>query len=270
MQDLYNREISYLRISVTDRCNLRCVYCMPEEGIEQICHTNCLSFEEITAISREAVDMGILKIRLTGGEPLVRKGICDLVSQLKNIKGLKILGMTTNGHYLQRDAASLKKAGLDSLNISLDTLNPDRYSRITRGGDIIKVLAGINAALEAGFPLKINMVISSDTTQEEMDDMKAFCKAKGVFLQRIREYSLIEDKFPDEEIIYNRPPPCQRCNRIRLLSNGNLKPCLHSDNEIQIHTGSREMIREALVKAIKEKPQCGSSCSSRNMVEIGG
>lgn len=270
MLDSFDREISYLRISVTDRCNLRCVYCMPEEGVEKKSHSDCLSFEEITAIAREAVELGIRKIRLTGGEPLVRRGICSLVGQLKNIKGLQSLGMTTNGHFLKKNAAALKKAGLDSLNISLDTLNPDRYAQLTRGGDIQKVHDGIDAARTEGFPLKINMVISSETTQFEMDHMKSFCTEKGIKLQRIREYNLKIDKFPDEEIIYHRPPPCHQCNRIRLLSSGSLKPCLHSDDEIPIGPMDRENIREALEKAIKEKPRCGGSCSTLNMVEIGG
>ncbi|MDC7233031.1 MAG: radical SAM protein [Spirochaetales bacterium] len=270
MLDSFNREISYLRISVTDRCNLRCIYCMPAEGVEKKRHEDCLSFEQITAIAREAAALGINKIRLTGGEPLVRKGICTLVKQLKGIEGLKTLGMTTNGHFLEQYAPDLKKAGLDSLNISLDTLNPERYSHLTRGGDIREVFKGIEAALTSGFPLKINMVVSDDTTVSEMNEMKDFCEKKGIRLQRIREYDLKEDKFKDEEIIYHRPPPCATCNRIRLLSRGSLKPCLHSDNEIRIDPDNPDHIKEALRKAITEKPRCGSSCSTRNMVEIGG
>ncbi|MBF9015003.1 MULTISPECIES: GTP 3',8-cyclase MoaA [unclassified Oceanispirochaeta] len=267
MLDSFEREISYLRISVTDRCNLRCIYCMPEEGVEKKRHEDCLSFEQITEIAKEAVALGISKIRLTGGEPLVRKGICALVAQLKGIEGLKTLGMTTNGHYLEQYAKGLKESGLDSLNISLDTLDPERYSYLTRGGNIEEVLKGIDAALAQGFPVKLNMVVSDDTGREEMESMKQFCQDKGITLQRIREYDLKDNKFKDEEIIYHRPPPCAACNRIRLLSNGKLKPCLHSDNEITIDMNN---IKEGLKKAITEKPRCGSSCSTRNMVEIGG
>lgn len=267
MLDSYEREISYLRISVTDRCNLRCLYCMPEEGVEKKKHEDCLSFEQITEIAAEAVSLGITKIRLTGGEPLVRRGVGHLVAQLKNIEGLELLGMTTNGHFLDQYASELRKAGLDSLNISLDTLDPERYSRLTRGGDIEKVLKGIDAALSEGFPLKLNMVVSDDTSIQEMDEMKHFCREKGIRLQRIREYDLKEDKFKDEEIIYHRPPPCASCNRIRLLSNGRVKPCLHSDREITMDMNN---IREGLKKAISEKPRCGGSCTTRNMVEIGG
>jgi len=267
MLDSYNRDISYLRISVTDRCNLRCLYCMPDEGVPKLRHEECMSFEEITRTAVEAVALGIRKIRLTGGEPLVRKGIVELVAMLSPIDGLELLTMTTNGHFLDQYALPLKEAGLSSLNISLDTLNPDRYKSLTRGGEISRVLTGIDAALQAGFPLKINMVISEETTREEMDEMKNFCQERGIRLQRIREYSLREDKFQDEDIIYHRPPPCGQCNRIRLLANGMLKPCLHTDHEILL---DRTSPRQALEEAIKNKPRCGSSCSTRNMVEIGG
>jgi cyclic pyranopterin phosphate synthase len=240
---------------------------MPEVGIEKKDHQDCMSFEEITAVAREAVSLGITKIRLTGGEPLVRKGIIQLVSMLSDIEGLKLLGMTTNGHFLEQYAPELKKAGLSSLNISLDTLDPHRYAHLTRGGDISRVIKGIEAALAVGFPIKLNMVISSETTQTEMDQMKAYCSEKGIELQKIREYSLKEEKFQNEEIIYQRPPPCEQCNRIRLLSSGRIKPCLHSDQEIVLNANN---IRSSLVEAIQNKPRCGSSCSTRNMVEIGG
>jgi len=267
MLDSFNREISYLRISVTDRCNLRCLYCMPEEGVVKRSHGECMSFEKITDTARAAVGLGIQKIRLTGGEPLVRKGIVTLVQMLSGIKGLELLTMTTNGHFLEQYARPLKEAGLTSLNISLDTLNPVRYRRLTRGGEISNVMKGIDSALSAGFPIKINMVITAETTREEMDEMKSFCTGKNMRLQRIREYSLKEDKFQDEEMIYNRPPPCSECNRIRLLSKGSIKPCLHTDQEIPLDP---EDPVKALEEAIRNKPRCGSSCSTRNMVEIGG
>jgi len=267
MLDSYNREISYLRISVTDRCNLRCIYCMPPEGIEKKDHTDCLSFEEITAVAREAAGLGIRKIRLTGGEPLVRHGIANLVEMLSKIEGIDLIGMTTNGHLLDRYAGDLKKAGLDSINISLDTLDEERYSRLTRGGEIQKVLEGIDAALASGFPLKLNMVVTDETSQREIDDMAAFCRRKGINLQKIKEYSLKEDKEQNDDFVYHRPPPCGQCNRIRLLSDGRLKPCLHSDQEIKINMDN---ISESHKEAILGKPRCGSVCSTRNMVEIGG
>ena len=270
MLDSYKRNINYLRISVTDRCNLRCLYCMPPEGVEKTSHSNCLSFEQINEIVKEGVKLGITKLRLTGGEPLVRKGICDLVRLLRSNPKLEIIGMTTNGHYLSRYASELKQAGLSSLNISLDTLNPERYKKLTRGGDIQAVLNGIEAARAEGFPMKINMVVSSESTNAELREMEKFCKEKGIQLQRIREYTLSQTKYKEEERIYHRPPPCETCNRIRLLSTGLLKPCLHSNNEISVDLTSSDSIRRCLEKAVLEKPRCGAECTGRNMVEIGG
>ena len=267
MLDTFNREISYLRISVTDRCNLRCIYCMPPEGIQKKEHIECLSFEQITAIAREAADLGITKIRLTGGEPLVRQGIVELVGMLRKIPGIEIIGMTTNGHLLTKYAASLKEAGLDSVNISLDTLDPERYAYLTRGGDIAKVFEGIDAALAAGFPIKLNMVISEETGAEELVEMEEYCLRKGIKLQKIKEYSLTSDKQLNDDFVYHRPPPCNKCNRIRLLSDGRLKPCLHSNQEIKVNL---EDIKASLIETIQSKPRCGSTCDTRNMVEIGG
>ena len=150
MFDRFKRQINYLRISVTDRCNLRCTYCMPEEGIRLLDHSDILSFEEITDFARMAVANGITKVRLTGGEPLVRKNIAELVSMLHGIDGLEDLSMTTNGILLPKFASDLKKAGLNRINISLDTVNPDKYCQITRNDELAQVLEGIEAALEAG------------------------------------------------------------------------------------------------------------------------
>ncbi|MEJ5184880.1 MAG: radical SAM protein, partial [Rectinemataceae bacterium] len=168
MRDSFGREIDYLRISVTDRCNLRCVYCMPAEGIDLLPHDQIMRFEQIELVARAAVDLGIRKIRLTGGEPLARKGIVDLVRILRQIEGLDTLAMTTNGTMLSSLARPLAEAGLDSVNISLDTLDPARYRAITRVGNLEDVLAGIDAALAAGLPVKLNMVILEDTTPQEI------------------------------------------------------------------------------------------------------
>ena len=267
MLDPFNREISYLRISVTDRCNLRCLYCMPPEGIKKKDHSDCLSFEQIAAIAREAAELGIRKIRLTGGEPLVRHNITELVGMLRKTPGIEIIGMTTNGHFLDKYAASLKEAGLDSLNISLDTLDAERYAYLTRGGDISKVFSGIDAAVSMGFPIKLNMVITEETTPEEIDEMQDFCNRKGINLQKIREYSLKSDKAQNDDFVYHRPPPCSECNRIRLLADGRLKPCLHSDHEIQV---AMDDIKGSIRETIQSKPRCGSVCNTRDMVEIGG
>ncbi|HFB61706.1 MAG TPA: radical SAM protein, partial [Bacteroidetes bacterium] len=160
MLDRYNRKINYLRISVTDRCNLRCTYCMPASGIKLIPHDEIISFEEIREIVRQGVRDGISKVRLTGGEPLVRKGIVELVHMIASIPGVKDLAMTTNGILLEQFARPLAEAGLTRVNISLDTLSEKRYAEITRGGDIHKVFRGIEAARAAGLsPIKINCVV---------------------------------------------------------------------------------------------------------------
>lgn len=152
--------IDYLRISVTDRCNLRCVYCMPPEGVVFKAHKDVLSYEDIAFFVETAVETGISKVRLTGGEPLVRKGLPDLVRMIRQVAGVRDISLTTNGILLPRFAAELKEAGLDRVNISLDTLHPVRYRELTRGGSLEAALAGVEAALEHGLvPVKINVVM---------------------------------------------------------------------------------------------------------------
>ena len=143
MFDSYNRRINYLRISVTDRCNLRCTYCMPAEGIALMQHKDRLSFEEIMEVVDAAIALGVDKIRLTGGEPLVRKGIVNLVQMIASRSAIVDLGMTTNGQLLEQFAQPLKEAGLHRINVSLDTMDSEKYRQITRGGEIEKVLKGI-------------------------------------------------------------------------------------------------------------------------------
>jgi cyclic pyranopterin phosphate synthase len=158
--DKFGRRIDYLRISVTDRCNLRCVYCMPEKGVPWRDPNEVLTFEEIERFASAAVDEGISKIRLTGGEPLVRSGIVDHVRRLRDITGIEAIALTTNGILLPRYARKLAEAGLHRVNISLDTFDPEVYSQITRGGKLGDALAGIDAAFEAGMqPVKINVVV---------------------------------------------------------------------------------------------------------------
>jgi len=265
MLDKFNRQITYLRISVTDKCNLRCTYCMPPEGINVQSHDNFLSFEEIVEVVKAGVRLGINKIRLTGGEPLVKRGIIELVRMIKRVNGVEHLAMTTNGTLVEQLAAALKQAGLDSINISLDTLDGERYRRLTRGGDINRVFSGIQAVLEAGFPLKLNTVVLEDTHAEEITKMENFCRSRGIKLQLINHYSLTEQK--KNNYSFNRPPDCSRCNRLRLLAGGELKPCLHSDIEIKVDFNN---IEASLLKAVAGKPEKGSACSSRNMIEIGG
>ncbi len=184
MYDRFNREITYLRISVTDRCNLRCTYCMPSCGVDLKSHHDMLTFEEITEIARVAVGLGIRKIRLTGGEPLVRRGIVELVRQLAAIEGLETLAMTTNGILLPRYARDLRAAGLQAVNISLDTLDAARYREMTRGGRVEDAVAGVDAAIVAGFrPIKINVVVpeaaASDPGAERRADAGAGAAARA-------------------------------------------------------------------------------------------
>jgi cyclic pyranopterin phosphate synthase len=170
--DRYERTISYLRVSVTDRCNLRCQYCMPPQGVPFKAHQDILRYEEIERIVRAAVALGIRRVRLTGGEPLVRAGIVDLVRMLAAVEGLEDLAMTTNGILLARYAADLRRAGLMRVNVSLDTLREDRYATITRGGDLADALQGITCAEEAGLtPLKLNVVILRGANDDEILDM---------------------------------------------------------------------------------------------------
>lgn len=165
--DEFGRNIDYLRVSVTDRCNLRCLYCMPEEGVPPKPHGSILSLEEIAAVIEIAAREGIKHIRLTGGEPLVRLGIADLIRQIRSIAGIESIALTTNGILLPEYALSLKQAGLDRVNISLDSLDPEQYRLITRWGDINLALRGIDAALETGFdPVKINVVVLRSLSQD--------------------------------------------------------------------------------------------------------
>lgn len=145
MRDLWNREIDYIRISVTDRCNLRCVYCMPEEGIENISHDRILTFDEITRICRVMAQSGLKKIKLTGGEPLVRRGIVSLVRQLKEVPGIEQVTLTTNGILLEEMADDLVSAGIDAVTVSLDTLDRERFRQMTRRDELPRVLEGIRA-----------------------------------------------------------------------------------------------------------------------------
>ncbi|MCK4268582.1 MAG: radical SAM protein, partial [Actinomycetia bacterium] len=159
LHDTYDRKIDYLRLSITDRCNLRCRYCMPEEGVAAKPHTNMMSYEEIIAFSHMAAQAGITRIRLTGGEPLVRKGVVDLVSSLNEIKEIQEVSMTTNGILLEKYAVDLWKAGLKRVNISIDSLDPKIYKDLTRWGKLEEALAGMEAALKVGMnPVKVNVV----------------------------------------------------------------------------------------------------------------
>ncbi|NOY07469.1 MAG: radical SAM protein [Spirochaetes bacterium] len=266
MLDRYKRDIRYLRISVTDRCNLRCIYCMPEEKTFKKSHKENMSFDYIVKVAEAAVSIGVNKIRLTGGEPLVKHGIVKLVSMLKKVKGIKLIAMTTNAVLLDRLAVPLKKAGLDSINISLDTLDPVRYRELTRIGDISRVLDGLRAAQKLHFKkIKINMVVMEDTGDMEIEAMRRFCIVEGLELQLINHYEL--SKYKSDAYAFDRPPKCAACNRIRLTADGYLKPCLHSNREVILNP---EDLAGSLKEAVLAKPSRGRVCTNRSMIEIGG
>lgn len=266
MYDRFNRHINYLRISVTDRCNLRCTYCMPENGIKLISHKDILSFEEITEVVKVAVNEGITRIRLTGGEPLVRKGIVELVSMIAAIKGLEDLSMTSNGVLLKSLAKPLKKAGLKRINISLDTINPARYSEITRGGDIRQVLDGIKAAKEAGLlPVKINCVIFKSANSADKEEVQDYCEKNGLDVRFIRQMDLETGEFSVVE--GGMGGNCPQCNRLRLTANGMIKPCLFDDQEFSVR---KLGARQALIMALNHKPLYGCHNTINSFYNIGG
>ena len=188
MIDRFGRNINYLRISVTDRCNLRCRYCMPADGIVLLKHSDIMSFEEIVSLVKTAVAMGITKIKLTGGEPLVRKGIIKLVEAVAVIEGIKDFGMTTNGTLLAQYAHNLAGAGLKRMNVSLDTINPVRYRQLTRCGCLDDVFKGIEAAQKAGlYPIKLNCVVGEFSSPMDVQEVQQFGESNGLEVRTIRQ-----------------------------------------------------------------------------------
>jgi len=317
MKDSFGREITYLRVSLTDLCNLRCVYCMPPEGAKKLEHRDILSFEEIEEIAREAVSLGVRKIRLTGGEPLVRRGMVELCRRLRAIPGLGELDLTTNGILLPEMAADLKAAGVDRVNISLDTLDADKYRRVTRGGSLEKALAGIQAAKAAGLcPIKLNCVLIGGFNDDEIPALAALTVDEPVEVRFIELMPIgdVEGFGPEAylpcEAVLERLPRlvpaegsgrvaeryrlpgaagavglirplshsfCAYCDRLRLTADGQLKPCLHSSEEIPLRGLHGEALRRQLERAILGKPArhgelspSSRSGSIRDMNQIGG
>ena len=323
--DSFQRPINYLRMSVTDRCNLRCIYCMPQEGIKETSHREILSYEEIYTIVRAAAGLGISKLRLTGGEPLVRLGVPGLVAMLRQIDAIDDISMTTNGIRLCHFAAELKKAGLARVNVSLDTLKPERFRDITRGCyDLGDVLAGIEAARLAGLnPVKINMVVMAGINDDELLDFASrtisedwhvrfieFMPTAGVggpplhfvpvdsIRKQLKRLGELEPCFPqvgNGPARYFRFPGsrgsvgfispvsehfCFNCNRLRLTADGKLRPCLLSDEEIDLKQPLRSGITQAelvgLIKmAVAKKPlrhqlAQGRVPADRPMSQVGG
>lgn len=352
MKDHLGRDIDYLRISLTDRCNLRCVYCMPEEGIESRNHEEILSFEEIIATVKVAARLGIKHLRFTGGEPLVRKGVTELIEACSSIEGIEEVAMTTNGILLPRFADDLKAAGLSRVNISLDTLDPKTYHDLTRRGNLSDALAGVKAAIDVGFdPVKINAVVirsmdqdlgafarltmdhpvhvrfieympigsscSYETARWDPDEVigaremikiiTASCKAAGTKspypIELTKKGSNEEAEKAARSPIEGEAPVgwgparywklpgaqgtigfitsvsdhfCSSCNRLRLTADGKLRPCLFSDQEIDVRevlrTGSKDELEALFRTALEQKPESHRARTGtlREMVQVGG
>ena len=208
--DPFNRRIEYLRVSVTDKCNYRCGYCMPEQGVHpEGRHTEYLDYDELARIIQAFVELGVQKVRITGGEPLVRKHLDQLVSQISPLDGLKEIALSTNAHHLAREAEKLQQAGITRVNISIDSLNFQRFKNITRGGDLEKVLAGVDAALAVGMtPVKFNMVVMKGTNDDEIEAMVDYGIEKGVEVRFIETMpigpagiSMMDQHYPAEKIL---------------------------------------------------------------------
>src|SRR4030042_1760088 len=180
LSDTFNRPINYLRISVTDRCNLRCIYCLPPEGIRLLPHSEVLTYEEISGVARLAAELGINKVRLTGGEPLVRARLQELVAMLAGIDGIDDISLTTNGVHLKQHAAELKQAGLKRVNVSLDSLKRDKFERISRQDKLNDVLQGIEASKTCGLnPVKVNMVVMRGINDDEVAEFARLTVTEG-------------------------------------------------------------------------------------------
>ncbi len=267
MFDRFNREINYLRVSVTDRCNLRCSYCMPATGIELMKQEELLSLEEIAEVIQiGAQKLGLRKIRLTGGEPLVRKGIVHLVRLIKAIPEIEEIALTTNGILLSEFATELKQAGLNRVNVSLDTLSEDKFREVTRGGDINEVFKGIKAAKKAGLePVKINAVKDLDSSPEDIEALKVFCKNEGLKLRFINQMDLEKGSFSQVE--GGSSGNCSTCNRLRLMANGNIKPCLFNNDAFNVR---EHAIEKAFNMALNIKPEKGAINNNHQFYNIGG
>ncbi|MEI7597567.1 MAG: radical SAM protein [Bacteroidota bacterium] len=266
MLDNFNRTINYLRISVTDRCNLRCTYCMPEDGVQMQNHSDIISFEQIIEVVKAGVKLGISKVRITGGEPLVRKGIVSLVEQIAKIDGIEDLSMTTNAILLKKFANDLRNVGLNRINVSLDTLDANKYREITRCGNLNDAIEGILEAKKVGFnPIKVNCVIKNNANEPDALAVKDFCIEHGLSIRYIHQMNLTNGDFSVVE--GGEGGDCKICNRLRLTATGEIKPCLFNNLAFNI----KELgIENALKMAISKKPKCGTINNTGEFYNIGG
>jgi cyclic pyranopterin phosphate synthase len=239
---------------------------MPSEGIQLMNYNNILNYKEIVEVVKVGVSLGITKIRLTGGEPLVRKNISELIGMINDIKDIEDIGLTTNGILLPFLAKELKKAGLQRVNISLDTINPDKYKVLTRYGNLEEVFLGIEAAKNAGLaPIKINCVLIPGINDEDKLQVKEFCRKNNLQFRLIRQMNIETGEF--YPVDGGAGGVCSICNRLRLTANGFLVPCLHSSQKFNIHEYG---IKEAFLKALNAKPLHGVGTKSHQFCNIGG
>lgn len=309
MIDKLGRNITYLRISVTDKCNLRCRYCMPADGVCKKEHTDMLTEDEVIQAVEVAADLGIHKIRITGGEPLVKKNIVSICRRTAAVEGIREVCLTTNGLMLPQLAKPLREAGVTRLNLSMDTLQPEKYAYITRIGKLEAFQAGLDAALEAGFEkVKINSVLIGGFNDDEIESLAKLTLQYPIDMRFIElmpmydsgdfsekayvPYSRVLEKLPQlEEMpkdggvakLYRLPGGkgniglisplnahfCGECNRLRLTADGKLKPCLHSDAEYSIKGLSRADMKAVMEKAIWEKPAWHGQLDALNRSKAG-
>ena len=309
MKDSFGREINYLRLSVTELCNLRCRYCMPEEGVCKKEHGEMLTEEEIVQAVRTAAELGITKLRITGGEPLIKKNIVSICEKTARIPGIREVCITTNGTLLPQLAEPLHRAGVSRLNISLDTLDADKFRYITRVGSLREVLDGIEAALAAGYEkIKLNAVLIGGFNDDEIPALAALTEKWPVdlrFIEMMPMYdggdfsagsfipsSVVLEKLPELQAeerdggvatLYRLPGAqgriglisplschfCGECNRIRLTADGKLKPCLHGKEEFSIKGLDAAEMRAQFEKAILSKPEWHGELSFAHRSQSG-
>ncbi len=306
MRDGFQREINYLRLSVTELCNLRCQYCMPEAGICKKKHEEMLTEDEMIQAVEAAAALGITKLRITGGEPLVKKNILSICRRAAKVPGMEELCLTTNGILLPKLAVPLREAGVRRVNLSLDTLKEEKYAEITRLGSLKDALAGLEAALSAGFEqVKINAVLLGGWNEDEIPALAALTKCYPVDVRFIELMPMEETNrlsfLPCEAVLKALPELekqpfdscdarlyalpgalgsvglispvsshfCAGCNRIRLTADGKLKPCLHSSQELSIKGLSRTEMEEQFRRAILAKPFCHGELSQGHRSEAG-
>ena len=309
MIDRLGRKINYLRISVTDKCNLRCRYCMPEDGVCKKDHADMLTEDEMIMAVEAAASLGITKVRITGGEPLVKKNIVSICSRTAAVEGIKEVCLTTNGLLLPQLAGPLKEAGVKRLNISLDTLNADKYAYITRVGKLENFRTGLDAAFEAGFEkIKINAVLIGGFNDDEIVDMANLTREYPLDMRFIElmpmydsgdfgmaaylPYSKVLEKLPEAVSVpqdggvaklYRLPGAkgniglispvsahfCSECNRLRLTADGKLKPCLHAPDEYSIKGLDKAGIKRVFEEAIWNKPAWHGDLDALNRSKAG-